>query len=246
MKNEIPSDCCLRILALDVSQPVLVARDRRTGIYIAHAVLFKRAGVEWIAEVSTRKGWQDAVRKVAVRAVQWISAGVWEGYGQGKRRCQEVGRSGCVRTQAVRHFQKSPTVEDLDRIIGLPHAPQGVQRHRGLDVFRPETVPEPEEHRSATVPDPSRLVPRAVYITRAMLERHGYSDDATPCDVARIMAQVVTRRRMQAALTQAEEYHFRVEQANFRKGQYLAEEVEQSTKRRREMSEGRGTCSWSR
>ena len=34
-----------------------------------------------------------------------------------------------VRTQAVRDLQKPPTVEDLDRIIGHPHAPQGVQRY---------------------------------------------------------------------------------------------------------------------
>ena len=71
----------------------------------------------------------------------------------------------------MRDLQKSPTVADLDRIIGHPHAPQGVQRYRRLDVPRPETVPEPEEHRPATAPDPSRPNPRAVY---------------------RLMAQVVT------------------------------------------------------
>ena len=46
------------------------------------------------------------------------------------------------------------------------------------------------------------------------------------------------RRRMEAALTQNEEYQFKVEQANFRKDQNLAEEVERSTKRRRETIEG--------
>ena len=30
-----------------------------------------------------------------------------------------------VRTRAVRDLQKPATVEDLDRIIGHPHAPQG-------------------------------------------------------------------------------------------------------------------------
>ena len=54
-----------------------------------------------------------------------------------------------VRTRAVSDFLKSPTLEDL------------------------ETVPEPEEHRPAAIPDPSGRVPRAVYITRTMLERHG-------------------------------------------------------------------------
>ena len=97
-----------------------------------------------------------------------------------------------IRTRAVRDLQKSPTVEDLDRIIGHPHAPQGVQRYRRLDVPRPETVPEPEEHRTAQ--HPIRVVPY-LDITRVMLERHGYSEDAndaTPCDVDRLMAQVVT------------------------------------------------------
>ena len=55
LKNEIAADYCfLRNAARDVSQPVLVARDRRTGIYIAHAVPFKGAGVEWIAKQMLR------------------------------------------------------------------------------------------------------------------------------------------------------------------------------------------------
>ena len=133
-----------------------------------------------------------------------------------------------VRTRAVRDLQKSPTVEDLDRIIGHQHAPQGVQRYRRLDVPRPETVPEPEEHRAATAPDPSRPIPRAVYITRAMLgQTYGTGGHSGDC-----------RRRMEAALAQDEEYQFKVEQANFRNDQYLAEEVERSAKRRRESSEG--------
>ena len=44
----------MRSAARDVSQPVLVARERRTGIYIAHAVPFKGAGVEWIAKQMLR------------------------------------------------------------------------------------------------------------------------------------------------------------------------------------------------
>ena len=35
------------------------------------------------------------------------------------------------------------------------------------------SVPEPEEHRPAAIPDPSGCVPRAVYITRTMLGWHG-------------------------------------------------------------------------
>ena len=39
-------------------------------------------------------------------------------------------------------------------------------------------------------------------------------------------------------MTQDEEYQFKVEQANFRKDQYLTKDVERSTKKRRETSEG--------
>ena len=55
LKNEIAADFCfLRNAARDVSQPVLFARDRRTGIYIAHAVPFTGAGVERIAKQMLR------------------------------------------------------------------------------------------------------------------------------------------------------------------------------------------------
>ena len=80
-----------------------------------------------------------------------------------------------VEGTCVRDLQKSPTSEDLDRNVGRPHAPHSVQRYRRFDVPRPETVPGREEHRPAAVPDPSRPMPRAVCITRAMQERHGYS-----------------------------------------------------------------------
>ena len=103
------------------------------------------------------------------------------------------------------------------------------------DVSRPETGPEPEEHRPAAVPDPSRPVPRAVYITRAMPERHGYSEGCQRCNAMRHGQTCGTgghsadcHRRMVVVLAQDEEYQFKVEQANFRKDQYLTEETEQT------------------
>ena len=55
LKNKLEADhCSLRNAARDVSQPVLVVRDQRTGIYIAHAVRFKGAGVQWIAKQMLR------------------------------------------------------------------------------------------------------------------------------------------------------------------------------------------------
>ena len=63
-------------------------------------------------------------------------------------------------------------------------------------------------------------------------------------DVARLVAQV-TLQIAADAWTQEEEYQFKVEQANLRKDQYLAEEVERITKRRRETSEGSKPQGWS-
>ena len=142
-----------------------------------------------------------------------------------------------VRTRAVRDLQKSPTVEDLDRIIGHPlHKVFNVTAR--LDVPRPET-PEPEEHRESSVP--------RVYITRGVLEKHGDSEGCQRCNAMRRGQTCGTGGHSVAAdaWTQDEEYQFKVEQANFRKDQYLAEEVERITKRRRETSEGSKPQGWS-
>ena len=331
LKNEIAADyCVLRNAARDVSQPVLVAHDRRTGIYIAHAVPFKGAGVEWIAcgmcesvgttaesysgRMASLRSWtswlrspdsgetcrlsngfveraiqpvEDMIRthklaleekigevlkvdtaamvadralrrllnksqqgkdvrtpcersrgkqfsgsmlefgsQVMLKVLDKVSGGVmqerWvEGTWLGNQFTtleHLVARKSdgvVVRTRAVRDLPKPPTVEDLDRIIGHPHAP-----------------PEPEEHRPATAPDPSRPIPRAVYITRAMLERHGYSERCQRCNAMRRGQTYGTgghsadcRRRMEAALAQDEEYQFKVEHANFRKDQYVEKRV---------------------
>ena len=51
IKNEIAADCCFpRDVSGGPSQPVLVGRDRRTGMFFAHAVLYNGAGVEWVAQ----------------------------------------------------------------------------------------------------------------------------------------------------------------------------------------------------
>ena len=66
------------------------------------------------------------------------------------------------------------------------------------------------------------------------------ANGATPCDVARLTVQVATLQIAAGAwrpFARDEEYQFKVEQANFCQDQYLAEEVEQSSKGRRRMSE---------
>ena len=154
----------------------------------------------------------------------------------------------------MRDLQKSPTVEDLVWIIGHPHAPQGAQRCRQLDVPRLENVPEPEKHRPSAVPDPRRPIPPAVYITRAMLERHGYSEGCQRCNATtwpdlwhrwsrcrlpqtRGGRFAHCRTHVEAALTQ---WRVPVQSGagELPKRPHLAEEVEPSTKRRQETSEG--------
>ena len=50
LKNEVAADYCfLRDVTGGPSQPVLVGRDRRTGVFFGHAVPFKGVGVDWIA-----------------------------------------------------------------------------------------------------------------------------------------------------------------------------------------------------
>ena len=55
IKNEIAADYCfLRDVSGGPSQPVLVGRDRRTGMFFAHAVPYEGAGVEWVAQQMAR------------------------------------------------------------------------------------------------------------------------------------------------------------------------------------------------
>ena len=55
IKNEIAADYCfLREVSGGPSQPVLVVRDRRTGMFFAHAVPYKGAGIEWVAQQMAR------------------------------------------------------------------------------------------------------------------------------------------------------------------------------------------------
>ena len=55
IKKEIAADYCfLRDVSGGPSQPVLMGRDRRTGMFFAHAVPYKGAGVERVAQQMAR------------------------------------------------------------------------------------------------------------------------------------------------------------------------------------------------
>ena len=56
INNEVAADYCfLRDASGGPRQPVLVGRDRRTGTFFAHAVPYKGAGVEWVAQQIARE-----------------------------------------------------------------------------------------------------------------------------------------------------------------------------------------------
>ena len=80
-----------------------------------------------------------------------------------------------VRTRAVREIPRTVQKSDLDSIVGQPRAPQGVQRKEKFEVPRACVAPPTEPAVPTSGPDPVRPVLRAVYITKAMLEKHGYT-----------------------------------------------------------------------
>ena len=371
IKNEIAADYCfLRDVSGGPSQPVLVGRDRKTGMFFAHAVPYKGAGVEWVAQQMARDiskcGYhgrvvlrsdqepasQDLMGEVArlrgdlptvleaspvgdsqsngfveraVRSVEEMirthkialeakvgeklsishSAIGWmiEHCADILNKCQ-VGRDGrtpyerlkgkkyggtfmefgspvmlrvtdkpqgglmqerwvegiwlgsrfntlehlvsrrsdgvVVRTRAVREIPPQVQKSDLDSIVGQPHAPQGVQRKEKFEIPRTCVAPPTEPAMPTSGPDPFRPVPRAVYITKAMLEKHGYAANCGKCRaIQRCQSQTTIghttdcRKRMEELLGNDMEYQHRLEQANERINHYLAKELEIADKKRK-------------
>ena len=149
-----------------------------------------------------------------------------------------------VRTRAVRQMPRPAQMSDLESIVGQPCAPQGVQRLERAEVQRPSMTPEANGERPLLGPDPFRPIPRAFRITKDMLEKHGYSDRCVKCRMMRQGLQqgtmghsVECRKRMEALVAKDEEYQSRLEQANARKNQYLAEEQEEDVKKRKAASD---------
>ena len=72
-------------------------------------------------------------------------------------------------------------MSDLDSIVGQLHAPQGVQRIEKFEVPRAYVAPPTEPAVPTSGPDPFRPAPRAVHITKAMLEKHGHTAYCAKC-----------------------------------------------------------------
>ena len=145
-----------------------------------------------------------------------------------------------VRTRAVREIPRTVQKSGLDSIVGQPHAPQGVQRIEKFEVPRACVAPPTEPAVPTSGPDPLRPVPRAVYITKAMLEKHGYTANCGKCRaIQRGQSQTTVghttecRKRMEELLGNDMVYQHRLEQANERVNHYLAEELEIVDKKRK-------------
>ena len=140
-----------------------------------------------------------------------------------------------VRTRAVREIPRTVQKSDLDNIVGQPHAPQGVQRKEKFEVPRACVAPPTEPAVPTSGPDPFRPVLRAVYITKAVLEKHGYTANCGKCTaIQRGQSQTTDcRKRMEELLGNDMVYQHRLEQANARANHYLAEELEIADKKRK-------------
>ena len=86
-----------------------------------------------------------------------------------------------VRTRAVREIPRQVQKSDLDSIVGQPKATQGVQRKEKFEIPRTCVAPPTEPAMPTSGPDPFRPVPRAVYIMKAMLEKHGNAANCGKC-----------------------------------------------------------------
>ena len=104
-----------------------------------------------------------------------------------------------VRTRAVREIPRTVQKSDLDSIVGQHHAPQGVQRMEKFEIPRACVAPPTEPAVPTSGPDPFRPVPRAVYITKAMLEKHGYTANCGKCRATQRDQQLAIRQILQEA-----------------------------------------------
>ena len=133
-------------------------------------------------------------------------------------------------------FKKS----DLDGIAGQPHAPQGVHRLEKVKVLRASVTPPSEQAPPVPTSDFFRAVPRAVYITKVMPQKHGHTAN---CGKSRALQrgqrqatvghEADCMRRMEELLANLDECQRRLEQTNDRMNHDLADEVENEAKKRK-------------
>ncbi len=153
-----------------------------------------------------------------------------------------------VRTRAVREVPRGVTLRDLDRVVGTPHAPTGVQDYRrperAAEVPPARQVAEPPQRPDAGLE--SRPVPRSVYITKEFRDTFGYTPTCARCrSVQRNESSTMRhtkecRARIEELLKSDETHQRKLQEAEDRKTTFLAEELKQEQERRDRAKGGGG------
>ena len=139
-----------------------------------------------------------------------------------------------VRARAIREVPRKVTPGDLDRIQGVPHAPAGVQHYK-----RPEHSAEVPQTRIPDVPPQlpgsgldSRSVPRSVRTIKEVVDKFGPTPRCGKCrsvlrgETTTLGHSKECRVRIEELLKADDQYQHKLQEAELRKSQYLAEEVE--------------------
>ena len=144
-----------------------------------------------------------------------------------------------VRTRAVRETPRKVAMEDLDKIVGLPHAPQGVAKFERFEVPKPSDVREPPPAEPSEQ-DCVGPIPRSIRITKEMLDKHGYCQRCPKCRAMLRGAPQGTlghsaecRKTMMEKLKEDPDYREKLEETENRKIRYLAEELEREDRKRK-------------
>lgn len=132
--------------------------------------------------------------------------------------------------------------EDLDVVVGEPHAPSGSVHYEKTDVPRSLIANTPLPF---LPPMDSTPVPRSMRITQDMLVKYGYTSSCAKCrSLQRGEAQGTLghsrecRNRLESAVQDDAAFKGKLEAAEERKAKYLAEEIERSEEMIKREEEG--------
>ena len=145
------------------------------------------------------------------------------------------------RARDVKESTEEITKEDLLRVVGRPWNPtSAAQQERDVREV-PRATPGRDGHDHAPSADePSRPVPRSMYIRKDLLTRFGYTPGCNKCrHIQRGMESTGThtaecRKRLEELIQQEPDERERLERARERRDRFLAEEIERVAKSARQ------------
>ena len=136
-----------------------------------------------------------------------------------------------VKARAVKEMAREVTLADLDRLIGEPHDPAGTLKGITRDEHRGEAGPRNADDLESGVPE---FTPKRVLITRDVVLKFGPSKDCPKCrgvmsgdrSYQFVHHTEACRNRMEALMKEDEAFCRKVERADQRQTQRLAEMLE--------------------